>query len=58
VAPPKPPGRKPDLERRRLAAALRAKGLNFTAIGERLGIARQSAANLVKAHNRCTPLGK
>jgi lambda repressor-like predicted transcriptional regulator len=58
VAPPKRQGRKPDMQRRRLAAALRAKGLTFTAIGERLGIAPKSAADLVKAHNGGTRRGQ
>jgi hypothetical protein len=57
VAPPKRPGRKPDLKRRRLAAALWAKGLTFTEIGERLGVTRKSASQLVKAHQGSTRPG-
>jgi hypothetical protein len=54
----KPPGRKPDMERRQLAAALWAKGWTFTAIGERLGITRRSASHLVQAHQRSKRRGK
>jgi transcriptional regulator with XRE-family HTH domain len=35
-------GRKPNLERRRLMAGLRAKGWTYEAIGKRLGISRQA----------------
>jgi DNA-binding CsgD family transcriptional regulator len=50
AAPPQRPGRKPDVKRRRLAAALLAKGLTFTEIGERLGITRRAASHLALAH--------
>ena len=41
-------GRKPDLERRRRAAELRAQGLTFTEVGRRLGVTRQAAQSLVR----------
>jgi hypothetical protein len=51
-------GRRPDLERRRWAAALRAQGLTFIEIGRRLGITHQGARHLVEAHQRGTRRGK
>jgi hypothetical protein len=45
-------GRKPDLKRRRLAAALRVQGLTFVEIGRRLGITYQGARHLAEAHKR------
>jgi hypothetical protein len=42
-------GRKPDLNRRRLAAALHAQGLTFAEVGRRLGITRQAAMHLVQS---------
>jgi hypothetical protein len=51
-------GRLPDLERRRVAAALRAQGLTFAEIGRRLGITHQGAWHLVEAHKRGTRRGK
>jgi transcriptional regulator with XRE-family HTH domain len=42
-------GRKPNLERRRQAAALRAQGWTFAAIGEHLGISGSMAAYLLRA---------
>jgi hypothetical protein len=47
-------GRPPDLERRRLAAALRARGLSLTEIGQQLGISRQGASYLVNPRDRAT----
>jgi transcriptional regulator with XRE-family HTH domain len=41
-------GRRPDERRRFQAARLRSQGLTFAAIGQQLGITRQSAAALVK----------
>jgi hypothetical protein len=51
-------GRPPDLEGRRLAAALRALGLSFEEIGRRLGMTRQAAWHLVEGHKRRTRRGK
>jgi hypothetical protein len=42
-------GRKPDDARRSAVAALRARGLSFTEIGNRLGITRQCAQQLLQA---------
>jgi hypothetical protein len=42
-----PPGRKPDLERRRQAAELRAQGLTLAEVGRRLGITHQAARHLL-----------
>jgi transcriptional regulator with XRE-family HTH domain len=39
-----------DRARRRRAASLRARGLTFGEIGRRLGVTRQAAASLVRAH--------
>ncbi len=41
-------GRKPDTERRRLAAQLRLAGLTLQQIGARLGITRQGAHHLLR----------
>src|SRR6516225_2378642 len=48
-------GRPPDLERRRVAAELRAQGLTFAEIGRRLGITRQAAMHLVQSGTVPTP---
>jgi ribosome-binding protein aMBF1 (putative translation factor) len=45
-------GRKPDRQRRRLAAELRAQGLSFGEIGLRLGITRQGAQHLTRTRSR------
>jgi ribosome-binding protein aMBF1 (putative translation factor) len=45
-------GRKPDRQRRRLAAELRAQGLSFGEIGLRLGITRQGAQRLTRTKTR------
>jgi transcriptional regulator with XRE-family HTH domain len=45
-------GRKPDPERRRRAAELRALGLSFAEVGRRLGVTRQGAQHLTRAATR------
>jgi hypothetical protein len=42
-------GRKPDTDRRQAVALLLAQGLSFTEIGNRLGITRQCAQQVLKA---------
>jgi transcriptional regulator with XRE-family HTH domain len=49
-------GRRPDLERRARAVALRAQGLTLKEVGYELGISRQAAGQLLRATG-ASPLG-
>jgi transcriptional regulator with XRE-family HTH domain len=54
-------GRRPDLGRRRRAAALRAQGLSLAQVGRRLGVTKQAAAQLLRpppAWSMCPSCGK
>jgi hypothetical protein len=44
-------GRKPDLARRRRAAALRARGLSLADIGRRLGVSRETVRRMIVAYD-------
>ena len=48
-------GRKADPRRQRLAAALRARGLTFAAIGRRLGVTPEAARQMALAAGRPAP---
>jgi transcriptional regulator with XRE-family HTH domain len=43
-----PRGRPPDLDRRRLIARMRARGLTYRQIGERIGVSRQSVQQALR----------
>ena len=49
-------GRKPNLQRRKLAADLRARGLTLPETGKRLGITKQAAAYLLQPLGSGRPL--
>jgi transcriptional regulator with XRE-family HTH domain len=56
-------GRPADLERRRLAAELRARGLSLAEVGRRLGVTKQAADQLLRplsgyATSSCVSCGK